>query len=188
MALRGKMVISRFRILCFVCFTLLLPSCDEAPSQPASPNASKFKAAGFEAVITGAYNGMVSGVGVLKLLPNAGFKKQGYFFLSDGQGIRPFGVRANCRPNSTCGRIRWCFALSFEAIGPGRHGRSGALMEPRGNMVTSQFRILFIVCFALLLPSCDETPSQAESSAASKSALTKCPLPTESGYKPPYQS
>ncbi len=105
MALREKMVISRFRILCFVCFTLLLPSCDEAPSQPASPNASKFKAAGFEAVITGAYNGMVSGVGVLKLLPNAGFKKQGYFFLSDGQGIRPFGVT---------------FVLP-RGLGPGKH-------------------------------------------------------------------
>ncbi len=105
MALREKTVISRFRILCFVCFTLLLPSCDEAPSQPASPNASKFKAAGFEAVITGAYNGMVSGVGVLKLLPNAGFKKQGYFFLSDGQGIRPFGVT---------------FVLP-RGLGPGKH-------------------------------------------------------------------
>lgn len=92
MALREKMVISQIRILIFVCFALLLPSCEEAPSQTASPNPSNLKAAGFEAVITGAYSGKVSGVGVLKLLPKGGFKKQGYFFLADGQGIRPFGV------------------------------------------------------------------------------------------------
>lgn len=47
---------------------------------------------GFEAVITGSYGGEVSGSGVLKLLPEAGFDKQGYFFLADGQGIRPHGV------------------------------------------------------------------------------------------------
>ena len=105
MALRGKLVISQFRILFLVCFALLLPACDEAPSQPASPNASKSKAAGFEAVITGAYGGKVSGVGVLKLLPKGGFKKQGYFFLADGQGIRPFGVT---------------FVLP-RGIGPGKH-------------------------------------------------------------------
>ncbi len=105
MALQEKMVISQIRILIFVCFALLLPSCDEAPSQSASPNASKLKAAGFEAIITGAYNGKVSGVGVLKLLPNAGFKKQGYFFLADGQGIRPFGVT---------------FVLP-RGLGPGKH-------------------------------------------------------------------
>jgi hypothetical protein len=29
---------------------------------------------------------------VLALLPEAGFEKRGYFFLSDGQGIRPHGV------------------------------------------------------------------------------------------------
>lgn len=86
------MVISQIRIFIFVCFALLLPSCEEAPSQTASPNPSNLKAAGFEAVITGGYNGKVSGIGVLKLLPYAGSKKQGYFFLSDGQGIRPFGV------------------------------------------------------------------------------------------------
>jgi hypothetical protein len=86
------MVVSQFRFLFLVCFTLLLPACDEAPTQPASSSTSKLEAAGFEAVITGAYNGKVSGVGVLKFLPQGGFKKQGYFFLADGQGIRPFGV------------------------------------------------------------------------------------------------
>ena len=47
---------------------------------------------GFEAYISGSYEGQVRGDGVLKFLPNAGFKKQGYFFLADGQGVRPFGV------------------------------------------------------------------------------------------------
>jgi hypothetical protein len=48
--------------------------------------------AGFEAVITGSYEGEVSGTGVLMLLPEAGFGKEGYFFLADGQGVRPHGV------------------------------------------------------------------------------------------------
>jgi hypothetical protein len=80
------------RILCLVCFAVCLPSCDETPSQGESPEASEKKDAGFEAVITGSYEGEVAGIGVLVLLPEAGFEKQGYFFLSDGQGIRPHGV------------------------------------------------------------------------------------------------
>jgi len=49
-------------------------------------------AAGFTATIAGAYEGTVSGAGVLKWLAHAGFARQGYFFLADGQGIRPHGV------------------------------------------------------------------------------------------------
>ena len=48
--------------------------------------------AGFKATIEGAYQGEASGAGVLVLLPDAGFSKQGYFFLSDGRGLRPHGL------------------------------------------------------------------------------------------------
>lgn len=48
--------------------------------------------AAFEAVIAGSYQGVASGAGVLVLLPDAGFAKQGYFFLADGRGLRPHGV------------------------------------------------------------------------------------------------
>jgi hypothetical protein len=47
---------------------------------------------GFEAQIKGAYEGRVFGTGVLKFLENAGYDKQGYYFLADGRGIRPHGV------------------------------------------------------------------------------------------------
>ena len=70
----------------------VLPSCDETPSEDESPEPSNLKGVGFEAVITGSYEGEVSGIGVLMLLPEGGFENQGYFFLSDGQGIRPHGV------------------------------------------------------------------------------------------------
>lgn len=80
------------RIMFLVCLGLVLPSCDETPSQGKSHRSSNTKDVGFDAAITGAYEGDVSGGGVLVLLPQAGFNKQGYFFLSDGQGIRPHGV------------------------------------------------------------------------------------------------
>jgi hypothetical protein len=48
--------------------------------------------AGFKAVIAGSYEGAATGSGVLMLLPDAGFTKQGYFFLADGRGLRPHGV------------------------------------------------------------------------------------------------
>jgi hypothetical protein len=92
MRLRGEMAIPQFRILILVCFALLLPSCDETPSKAQNPGASKSRQMGFEASISGSYEGKVTGSGVLKFLPNAGFKKQGYFFLADSQGVRPFGV------------------------------------------------------------------------------------------------
>ncbi len=79
-------------ILFLVCFSLIWLSYDETPSQAESPEASPSKDVGFEAVIAGSYEGEVSGTGVLVLLPEAGFEKQGYFFLSDGHGIRPHGV------------------------------------------------------------------------------------------------
>jgi hypothetical protein len=87
-----KSAIPLFRILFLVCLALILPSCDERPSQAESPEPSKTKVIGFEAVIAGSYEGEVSGSGILMLLPEAGFEKQGYFFLSDGRGIRPHGV------------------------------------------------------------------------------------------------
>ncbi len=79
-------------VLFLVCLSLIWLSYDQTPSQAESLEASPSKDVGFEAVITGSYEGEVSGTGVLVLLPEAGFEKQGYFFLSDGQGIRPHGV------------------------------------------------------------------------------------------------
>ena len=105
MRLQGELAIPQFRTLILVCFALLSSACDEAPSQAQQPEASNSKDVGFEAAITGSYEGKVSGAGVLKLLPRAGFKKQGYFFLADGQGIRPFGVT---------------FVLP-RGLGPGKH-------------------------------------------------------------------
>jgi hypothetical protein len=77
------------QIFFLVCLAAVLPSCDEASAQGDN---SEGKAAGFEAAITGAYEGRVSGPGVLQLLPEAGFDKRGYFFLADAQGLRPHGV------------------------------------------------------------------------------------------------
>ncbi len=81
-----------FRILFLVFAVLILPSCDETSSQGPKSEDSKTNAVGFEAVITGSYEGNVSGTGVLVLLPKARFEKLGYFFLADAQGIRPYGV------------------------------------------------------------------------------------------------
>jgi len=80
------------RIVFLLWLGLILPSCDETASESGSDGAAQSKDAGFEAVITGSYEGEVSGTGVLVLLPEAGFEKSGYFFLSDGQGIRRHGV------------------------------------------------------------------------------------------------
>jgi len=93
------------RISILVCLALILPSCGETPSGAESPQPSKNEDVGFEAVITGSYEGEVSGTGVLVLLPDGGFDRQGYFFLSDGQGIRPHGVT---------------FVLP-RGLGPGKH-------------------------------------------------------------------
>ena len=81
-----------FRILLLVGAVSILPSCDETTSQGKNPADSKAENVGFEAFITGVYEGKASGNGVLVLLPNAGFEKKGYFFLSDGRGLRPHGV------------------------------------------------------------------------------------------------
>lgn len=75
-----------------VCLAISLAACDESPSPEASSQDPTTTRTGFEAVITGAYDGTVFGAGVLKLLPEAGFDRQGYYFLSDGQGVRPHGV------------------------------------------------------------------------------------------------
>ena len=91
-ALGSKAIRPIFRTLSLVCAVLILPACDETSSQAESPEPSNTKDIGFEVVITGSYEGEVSGTGVLMLLPEAGFENKGYFFLSDGQGIRAHGV------------------------------------------------------------------------------------------------
>lgn len=80
------------QILFLACLSLIWLSYNAIPSQAESPGDFPAKEIGFEAVITGTYDGEAFGNGVLVLLPDAGFEKQGYFFLSDGQGIRPHGV------------------------------------------------------------------------------------------------
>jgi hypothetical protein len=92
MTSRLKNAIPLFRIILLVCLASIVPSCDEASSPAESPEPSSTNDVGFEAAITGSYEGKVSGIGVLVFLPDAGFEKQGYFFLADGQGIRPHGV------------------------------------------------------------------------------------------------
>jgi len=82
----------RGRILPLLLLVSLLASCDEGPSQNEGSDSSTTQEAGLAAIISGAYEGEVSGVGVLKFLPEAGFDKQGYVFLADGQGIRSHGV------------------------------------------------------------------------------------------------
>jgi len=84
--------IALFRTLPLILFMSVLSSCDEGNSQTENSEAFGTGAIGFEAVIKGAYEGEVAGSGVLKFLPEAGFDKRGYYFLSDGQGIRPHGV------------------------------------------------------------------------------------------------
>jgi hypothetical protein len=102
--LREKEVIPLFRILILVCLASVLPSCDETPSEAGSRERSKTKDVGFEATITGSYEGEVSGLGVLMFLPEGGFEKQGYFFLSDGRGVRPHGVTFVLPPGLTPGK------------------------------------------------------------------------------------
>jgi len=94
-----------FRIATLLCLAWILLSCDDAPMQATGhePHKSDEKA-WFQAAITGAYKGEVSGNGVLVLLPEAGFEKQGYFFLADGQGIRPHGVTFILPRGMTTGR------------------------------------------------------------------------------------
>jgi hypothetical protein len=83
---------SRVRVLFAVCLALLLPACDETAPQAAARTPGGTRESGFEARITGAYAGEVSGAGLLMLVPEAGFERRGYLVLSDGQGIRPHGV------------------------------------------------------------------------------------------------
>ena len=80
--MRTKREVSVISVFIFVCSVLL--NCSISSSQAND--------SGFKVVITGAYEGKVSGVGVLQLLPQGGFRKQGYFFLADGRGLRPHGV------------------------------------------------------------------------------------------------
>ncbi|NNF79376.1 MAG: hypothetical protein HKN05_15225 [Rhizobiales bacterium] len=61
-------------------------------------------ASGFKAQIEGAYEGEVSGGGVLVFLANAGFDKKGSYFLADGRGIRPHGVTFVLPRNVAIGR------------------------------------------------------------------------------------
>ncbi len=106
MLVRESDAIALSRILILVCLALILLSCDEAPSEGQIPEPARRKDVGFEAVITGSYEGEVSGTGVLVFLPEAGFEKHGYFFLSDGQGIRPHGVTFVLPPGLAPGKHR----------------------------------------------------------------------------------
>jgi hypothetical protein len=71
---------------------LLVPISNLPSSHAQNPGALTSGKTGFESSISGAYQGQVRGGGTLKFLANAGFKQQGYYFLADGQGVRPFGV------------------------------------------------------------------------------------------------
>ncbi len=71
--------------------TLVLASCSTG-SFEAESSSTQTESVGFEARITGAYEGEVLGTGVLSFLPEGGFQRQGYFFLADSQGVRPHGV------------------------------------------------------------------------------------------------
>lgn len=89
---RNTMSETKRQTLFLLLAALFLSSCDDTPSDGEAALAPATEAAGFEAVITGAYEGKASGSGVLQFLPAAGFERQGYYFLADGQGIRPHGV------------------------------------------------------------------------------------------------
>ena len=81
-----------FRIFIIVCVVLFLVACDEGPSQAEAPEPAGSEDAGFEAVISGSYEGEVRGPAYSNFFLKRDFEKQGYYFLSDGQGIRPHGV------------------------------------------------------------------------------------------------
>ena len=90
--MRIKIRKSFLQILFLVCSLLVLISCDKAPAEVSDSRKSETKDASFEAIISGTHAGDVRGDGVLIFLPQAGFEKQGYYFLADGQGIRAHGV------------------------------------------------------------------------------------------------
>ena len=71
---------------------LLLISCGVERPNAAPSEQAEAEPAAFSAGIRGAYEGEISGDGVLRFLPGAGFENSGYYFLADGQGIRPHGV------------------------------------------------------------------------------------------------
>jgi hypothetical protein len=80
-------------IKCLLVMCLLLSSATLPAGAWAGDAASdKSSAGGFSAVISGAYEGKVSGKGTVQFLANAGFDRQGYFFLADGRGLRPHGM------------------------------------------------------------------------------------------------
>lgn len=68
---------------------LILCAANDAFAQSDTPASTD---AAFTAFIAGSYEGAATGAGVLMLLPDGGFTKQGYFFLADGRGLRPHGV------------------------------------------------------------------------------------------------
>ena len=95
------------RMLMLAALTSLLTSCDEPNLQPERA-ATQDSEVGFAASIAGAYAGAyageVSGAGALVFLPQAGYEKQGYFFLADGRGIRSHGVTFVLPRGTTPGR------------------------------------------------------------------------------------
>lgn len=91
------------RMLMLAALTSLLMSCDEPNLQPERATTQNSEV-GFAASIAGSYAGEVSGAGALVFLPQAGFEKQGYFFLADGRGIRSHGVTFVLPLETTPGR------------------------------------------------------------------------------------
>ena len=91
------------RMLMLAALTSLLTSCDEPNLQPERATTQDSEV-GFAASIAGSYAGEVSGAGALVFLPQAGFEKQGYFFLADGRGIRSHGVTFVLPRGTTPGR------------------------------------------------------------------------------------
>ena len=85
MSLRSELRRLHFRSFCLtVCFLALFPGVQSLQANETTP--------GFNAQIVGAYDGQVSGAGVLVFVANSGFDKKGLYFLADGRGIRPHGV------------------------------------------------------------------------------------------------
>jgi len=81
-------------------------ACAPAASRSENAGTSASPEVRFGAHITGSYEGEVSGGGVLVLLPDAGFERQGYYFLADGQGLRPHGVTFVLPRGVTPGKYR----------------------------------------------------------------------------------
>jgi hypothetical protein len=82
----------------------LVNACDGKSDDQRDAASETPTSSGFEAEITGAYAGQSNGDGVLTYLPDAGFDRNGYYFLADGQGLRDHGVTFILPTNIGTGR------------------------------------------------------------------------------------